>query len=94
MEPSQRTVGTKSHMRLNVRSNVDLPQPEGPMKAVARFFGMSSVMFFSAWKSSYHRLKSRMEIMGSASTPDACAGLTASLPCSKFVMDQPNLPIR
>ncbi len=65
--PSVLTVSTKSHMRLNVRSSVDFPHPEGPMKAVARFLGISSVMLFNAWKSPYHRLKSRMESM--LSTP-------------------------
>ena len=28
---------------------VDLPQPEGPMKAVTLFSGISRLMFFSAW---------------------------------------------
>jgi hypothetical protein len=28
---------------------VDLPQPDGPMKAVTMRSGMSIVMFFSAW---------------------------------------------
>ena len=37
-------------MRLKVRSSVDLPQPDGPMKAVTFFSGMSRLMFFSAWK--------------------------------------------
>ena len=36
-------------MRLKVRSKVDLPQPDGPMKAVTFFSGMSMLMFFSAW---------------------------------------------
>ena len=36
-------------MRLKVRSSVDLPQPDGPMKAVTFFSGMSRLMFFSAW---------------------------------------------
>ena len=30
-------------MRLKQRSRVDLPQPDGPMNAVMRFFGMSMV---------------------------------------------------
>ena len=29
-------------MRLMQRRNVDLPQPDGPMKAVTWFFGMST----------------------------------------------------
>ena len=31
-------------MRLSVRNSVDLPQPDGPMKAVTCFSGISSVM--------------------------------------------------
>jgi len=37
-------------MRLKVRSSVDLPQPDGPMKAVTLFSGMSRLMLLSAWK--------------------------------------------
>ena len=37
-------------MRLKVRSKVDLPQPEGPIKAVTLLAGISRLMFFSAWK--------------------------------------------
>ena len=48
MVPSQRTVSTKSHMRLNVRKSVDLPQPDGPMKAVQRWRGISRSIPLSA----------------------------------------------
>ena len=71
MVPSVRTIGTKSHMRLNVRRSVDLPQPEGPMNAVALFFGISSEMFLSAWKSPYHRLKLRIEMTDSPSATES-----------------------
>jgi hypothetical protein len=37
-------------MRLKQRSSVDLPQPEGPMKAVTRFSGISRFTCLSAWK--------------------------------------------
>ncbi len=37
-------------MRLNVRSSVDLPQPDGPMNAVTRFSGISRFTRFNAWK--------------------------------------------
>ena len=36
-------------MRLNVRSKVDLPHPEGPMKAVTLFSWMDKLMFFKLW---------------------------------------------
>jgi hypothetical protein len=36
-------------MRLKVRSSVDLPQPDGPMKAVTFFSGISRLMPLRAW---------------------------------------------
>ena len=70
--PSVCTPSTKSHMRLKVRSRVDLPQPEGPMKAVARCSGMSSEMSLSAWKSVYQRLKCFTEMTGDTSATLLC----------------------
>jgi hypothetical protein len=49
ISPSARCSGYSSYMRLKVRSSVDLPQPDGPMKAVTFFSGMSRLMPFSAW---------------------------------------------
>ncbi len=46
IEPSARWPGYRSYMRFRVRSRVDLPQPEGPMKAVTCFSWMSSDTFF------------------------------------------------
>ena len=66
--PSWRTLGTKSHMRLNVRSSVDLPQPDGPMKAVQRFLGMERSMPLRAWKSPYQRLRPRTSMRLSAAS--------------------------
>ena len=88
MVPSVRTVGTKSHMRLNVRRSVDLPQPEGPMNAVALFFGISSEMFFSAWKSPYHRLKLRIEMTDSPSATESMLAWESDsdLPFSVFFL--------
>ena len=40
-----------SCMRLRVRSTVDLPQPDGPMKAVTDFAGICMLTFCTAWKS-------------------------------------------
>jgi hypothetical protein len=34
ISPSARWPGYRSNIRLKVRSSVDLPQPDGPMKAV------------------------------------------------------------
>ena len=49
ISPSARCSGYSSNIRLKVRSKVDLPHPDGPMKAVTFRSGMSRVMFFSAW---------------------------------------------
>ena len=38
-------------MRLRVLRKVLLPQPEGPMRAVMRFAGISMYMSLSAWLS-------------------------------------------
>ena len=48
MSPSTRAIGMVSFMRLMQRRKVDLPQPEGPMKAVTWFFGMSTLTSNSA----------------------------------------------
>ena len=46
--PVTRAIGMVSFMRLRQRRNVDLPQPDGPMKAMTAFSGISTVTFFSA----------------------------------------------
>ena len=42
ISPVTVALGMVSFIRLMQRRKVDLPQPEGPMKAVTRFAGMSS----------------------------------------------------
>ena len=59
-----RTFGTRSFMRLSVFRKVDLPQPEGPMRAVISRSPTSSEIFFSALKSPYQRFRSFAEITG------------------------------
>ncbi len=41
----------RSFMRLKQRSSVDLPQPDGPMKAVTRRLGIFIDTLFSAMSS-------------------------------------------
>ena len=48
--PSTRASGVTSCMRLSERSTVDLPQPEGPMKAVTLRGSTVSSTFATAWK--------------------------------------------
>ena len=74
-------------MRLNVRRSVDFPQPEGPMNAVALFFGISSEMCFSAWKSPYHRLKLLIEMTDSPSATESMPACESNndLPFSVFL---------
>ena len=53
MSPSMRTLSIRSFSRLMQRSSVDLPQPEGPMKAVICFSGISIEISLSAFFSPY-----------------------------------------
>ena len=45
----------RSFIRFRLRSSVDLPQPEGPMKAVTWRSGMSSEMASSAFLAPYQK---------------------------------------
>lgn len=49
ISPSARCSGYSAYILLKVRSSVDLPQPDGPMKAVTCFSGICSEMFLRAW---------------------------------------------
>ena len=53
MEPE---VGISSRFRQ--RRKVDLPQPEGPMRAVMLCYGTDMVTWCSAWVGPYHRFRS------------------------------------
>ena len=46
--PVTRQLGMVSFMRLMQRRNVDLPQPDGPMKAITPLSGMSTFTSFRA----------------------------------------------
>ena len=59
-----RTPGTRSFMRLSVFRKVDLPQPEGPMRAVISRSPTSSEICFSALKSPYQRFRFFAEMTG------------------------------
>ena len=43
------TPGTRSFIRSRVFKKVDLPQPEGPIRAVTCFSGISIFTDFNAW---------------------------------------------
>ncbi len=64
MSPSIRTPSIRSFRRLMQRSSVDLPQPEGPMKAVICFSGISIEISFSAFLSPYQSDRSWMRRIG------------------------------
>ena len=49
--PSILTPSIRSFMRFRVRSSVDLPQPEGPIKAVMVRRWNAALTSFKAWKS-------------------------------------------
>ncbi len=51
MSPSTRQIGIVSFIRFRQRRKVDLPQPEGPMKAVTVRSAMSMSTSLIAWLS-------------------------------------------
>jgi len=57
MSPPIRTPSIKSFIRLTHRSNVVLPQPEGPIKAVTRPLATGIVISCRACFRPYHKLK-------------------------------------
>ena len=59
-----RIPGTRSFIRFRVFRKVDLPQPEGPIRAVISRSPMSSEISFSALKSPYQRFRFLAVIMG------------------------------
>ena len=58
------TPGTRSFMRFRVFRNVDLPQPEGPIRAVMELGRTSIVTWCSAWVGPYHRFRLLTEVTG------------------------------
>src|ERR1022692_2784078 len=53
MSPVCRVLATRSSIRLIVRTNVDLPQPDGPIRAMTERSGTSNEMSNSACFSPY-----------------------------------------
>ena len=58
MVPSMCVPSIRSFIRFMQRRKVDLPQPDGPMKAVILFLAMLRFTSVRAWKSPYQKLKS------------------------------------
>src|SRR5512137_287825 len=58
------TWSIRSFSRLKQRSSVDLPQPEGPIRAVTRFFGIRIDTDWSACFSWYQRSRFSVEMIG------------------------------
>src|SRR4051794_28958016 len=54
--PARLAPGTSSCIRLRMRRNVDLPQPDGPIRAVTRPAGMTRSTCSSTWCSPNHAL--------------------------------------
>src|SRR5579884_760443 len=61
--PSVRVRGMRSFIRLSVRRNVDLPQPEGPMSAVTCLSRMGIETSKSACLGPYQKLSVRTSIL-------------------------------
>src|SRR4051794_11647667 len=75
MPPVMRTLSIRSLRRLTLRSRVDLPHPDGPIRAVTLPLGTSMLMSLSACLSPYQRLKS---VTDRTWVSDANSGWTAA----------------
>ena len=64
IRPSMVTSSMRSLSRLMQRRSVDLPQPEGPMKAVIWRSGISSEIAFRAIFLPYQRLRASISRIG------------------------------
>ena len=65
------------YMRLKIRRSVDLPQPDGPMKAVTLFAMIGIDTSWIAWKPPYQKLTLFTAIFtSSSSTSPGIAGGT------------------
>src|SRR5688572_16768952 len=72
----------RSFIRLRQRRKVDLPHPDGPMKAVTCRSGMSRSMPFRACLSPYQALRPRMvnALALAAGATGAVSAVAASMP--------------
>src|SRR5262245_5593843 len=59
MSPVTRVPSIRSFMRLRVRRKVDLPQPDGPIRAITEHSGMVSEMSHRACLGPYQKLRPR-----------------------------------
>src|SRR5262245_51946400 len=78
MSPSMRTPSMRSFSRLKHLSKVDLPHPEGPMKAVTMFFGMSSEISCRARDGPYHIDSCMTWMIGSGMVGDGVGARSAA----------------
>src|SRR5256885_2039190 len=72
--PSCRIPGIRSLSRLMDRRNVDLPHPEGPMRAVTERGGTDSEIVWSACFFPYQKEKSRASIDPTVSCGESIRG--------------------
>jgi hypothetical protein len=78
--PWTRVSAMMSFIRFRQRRNVDLPHPDGPMKAVTDFEGISTEMSWRAWFCPYQKSSRRASIRTGVANPGAGAGSAAAGP--------------
>src|SRR5580704_6300854 len=81
ISPSRREWRTVSCMRSRVRKRVDLPQPEGPMRAVTLLVAMPRLMSKSVCFTPYQKLTLEMvmRILAGAATSRAAPVVTGGV---------------
>src|SRR6056297_334225 len=82
MSPSMRTESMRSFSRLTERRRVDLPQPEGPIKAVTLPRGMVMEMSWRACLAPYQRLKRSISRTDSSASTSSWMSLWTSAPAA------------
>ena len=80
MSPSVRTDETRSFIRFTDRSRVDLPQPEGPIRAVTSPRGTPMLISKSAWLSPYHSRNRSTSTESSAFSSASCVSVSKARP--------------
>src|SRR5437870_2459314 len=79
ISPSIRAPGMRSFIRLKQRRSVLLPQPDGPIRAVIRWRGISMLISFSACDDPYQTDSERAVRTGSEAVSTTVGGVSGRL---------------
>src|ERR1700733_6994898 len=88
-------MGLVSCIRFRQRTKVDLPQPEGPIRAVAWFAGIFRLMLCKVWLVPYQAFRSDTSISTPTSLPlSELRGLLRSVRVRRIRQSARSAPVR